>query len=80
MSNLTVEAIDSGGNASNAELHIFVHNAFTGELGRFDFAGFSANWLKSGCADVPKCGGSDLNGDGDVDNEDMVIFCEFWLD
>ena len=79
MSNFTIQAKDSNYNTSDAQLHIFVHNASTGELGFPDFGRFSANWLSSGCIDVPKCGGCDLNGDGDVDMADMVIFCEFWL-
>ena len=75
----TVEAKDSNENTSDAQLHIFVHNTSTGELGLHDFARFSANWLSSGCIDFPPCGGSDLNGDNDVDYNDLEMFIQNWL-
>ena len=75
----TIRATLDDGGYADASLQITVQNMFTGELGLYDFAWFSANWLSSSCVDEPGCGGSDLSGDGDVDIEDMVIFCEFWL-
>lgn len=75
----TVKANDSNGNSSNAELQIFVHDTFTGELGVVDFNGLSESWLSSGCLDMPKCQGSDLNGDGNVGIQDLLVFCDFWL-
>jgi hypothetical protein len=45
------------------------------ELG--DFSVFASHWRDSGCGD---CGGADLDGDGDVDEDDLKIVTENWLE
>jgi len=48
--------------------------------GQVDFADFSALalWWNSGiCGD---CGGTDLDGNSYVDTNDLMLFCEYWLE
>ena len=44
-----------------------------------DFAIFSAFWMNQSCADPNWCLGSDFDESGAVDNNDLLIFCNYWL-
>ena len=44
-----------------------------------DFAMFSAFWMNQSCSDPNWCLGSDFNASGAVDNDDLLIFCNYWL-
>ena len=43
----------------------------------FDFTFVADYWLKTDCGD---CGGADLDGNNDVDYDDIAILCDYWLD
>jgi len=64
---------------SVATVRITVLDAFTGERGLPDFAGFAGHWLDGGCVGLPACGGADLTGDGAVGIDDLHVFTELWL-
>jgi len=44
-----------------------------------DFAMFSAFWMNQSCDDPNWCMGSDFDASGAVDNNDLLIFCNYWL-
>jgi hypothetical protein len=44
-----------------------------------DFAMFSAFWMNQSCADPNWCLDSDFDASGAVDNNDLLIFCNYWL-
>jgi hypothetical protein len=50
-----------------------------GKVDLIDFAIFSLQWDTSGCDDPSWCHGADLNRDGIVDNDDLVLFIDYWL-
>ncbi len=50
-----------------------------GDVDFEDFAMFAAHWGESGCRHRYWGGGTDLNGSGTVDMNDLVIFAENWL-
>ena len=58
--------------------HVFIPGDLDGDddVDLRDFAGFSGQWLKSGCG---ICDGADLTGDGNVGEDDMRIFAGNWL-
>ena len=72
----TVRATNESGFFDDTTLKIYVANRYTGELGLVDLANFASRWLDFDCG---TCGGTDLNGDGDTDMEDMAIFAGYWL-
>lgn len=45
-----------------------------------DFAIFASHWLAANCTDPNWCDGTDLDTDGNVDANDLMLFCEFWLE
>ena len=44
-----------------------------------DYSMFVAHWQFTNCGDINNCHGADFEPDGDVDIEDLVEFCEQWL-
>lgn len=44
-----------------------------------DFSCLCENWLANNCDDPNWCDGTDINEDGIVDSNDLVIFSNFWL-
>ncbi|MCP4377804.1 MAG: hypothetical protein GY794_16710, partial [bacterium] len=77
--NFMVRATALSGKSVDTTLEITVLDAFTGELGMADLAGFAANWAMTGCADIPACGGADLTGDSNVTMDDFAKFASNWL-
>lgn len=63
----------------NVRLLTSGYKYYDGREGMTDLEGFAVRWLLSGCVDTPACGGADLNGDHDVDLEDLVILTHNWL-
>ncbi|MBN1126329.1 MAG: right-handed parallel beta-helix repeat-containing protein [Sedimentisphaerales bacterium] len=45
----------------------------------FDFDIFSKHWMQTDCQEPEWCSQADLNLDGQVDFQDVVIFAEHWL-
>jgi hypothetical protein len=41
-----------------------------------DFSILASNWLNTNCGD---CDGADINGDKNVDYEDLVIISDNWI-
>lgn len=77
--NFTVQASNAQNGTSNGSLRITVANTYTGQLGLLDFAELASRWLESNCVDTPPCSGTDLNGDGDLTVNDLMILSENWL-
>lgn len=44
-----------------------------------DFAVFSAFWMNQSCSEPNWCMGGDFDASGAVDNNDLLIFCNYWL-
>jgi len=44
-----------------------------------DFAVFTMYWQESGCTDPDWCEGTDLDTDGTVDVNDLLLFSDYWL-
>jgi len=50
---------------------------------KVDFADFSilaSHWREADCSDPNWCGGTDLDTDGNVDPNDLMLFVEYWLE
>ncbi|NQT02942.1 MAG: hypothetical protein HQ580_13020 [Planctomycetes bacterium] len=50
---------------------------------RVDFADFSvlaSHWQETGCSDPNWCEGTDLDADGNIDCNDLVLFAHYWLE
>lgn len=45
-----------------------------------DLAVLASYWEEEDCGDVNGCEGTDLNIDGTVDNNDLMLFTDYWLD
>jgi hypothetical protein len=58
---------------------IQVSNVYSGVLGMPDLAGLAAQWLVTGCVDMPACNGADLSGDTNVDILDLDTQAYNWL-
>jgi len=44
-----------------------------------DFAILASYWQVTDCCNLDWCEGSDLDIDGDVDVNDLMLFCDYWL-
>jgi hypothetical protein len=75
----TVRVEDTRGGYNEATMNINVVNTFSGELGMSDFADFAEYWFKTDCPSVPPCNPADINGDGQVDVDDLMIMAANWL-
>ena len=45
-----------------------------------DFAILASNWMRTDCVSHEWCYGIDLNTDGSIDNKDLMLFADFWLE
>jgi hypothetical protein len=45
-----------------------------------DYAILASHWLETNCNASDWCEGADLDTDGSVDVDDLMLFCEFWLE
>lgn len=45
-----------------------------------DFAVLASHWQETGCSDPNWCEGTDLDADGNVDINDLVLFTNYWLE
>lgn len=65
--------------------HIFFHVPtcdFNNDT-RVDFADFAvlaSHWQETGCGDPDLCEGTDLDADGNVDINDLILFAHYWLE
>ncbi len=45
-----------------------------------DFAILASHWQKTECSDPNRCEGTDLDTNGTVDLNDLILFTEYWLE
>ena len=76
LNEFTIRVTDPDTNSDDTTLHIMVNNLYDGEKGMIDFALFAQQWSQTGCG---LCGGADLDGDSDVDMDDLSVFAQNWL-
>jgi hypothetical protein len=49
-------------------------------VGFVDFALLGSHWLDTGCGHPDWCEGADLDADGNVDCDDLMLFTDYWLE
>ncbi|MBI9016825.1 MAG: cadherin-like domain-containing protein [Phycisphaerae bacterium] len=76
LNEFTIKATDFADASIQATLRINVQNRFMGDKALEDFAGISSSWLNSDCG---SCDGADLDGDNDVDVDDIAIMISNWM-
>jgi hypothetical protein len=75
----TVRVEDTRGLYDTAVMNIYVANIYSGVRGTEDLAGLAGQWLMTDCADIPPCGGADLDGDTNVTFSDFSVLAHNWL-
>jgi hypothetical protein len=82
----TVDFFDYSMNLDNlVNSHIFSHvrtrdfNQDT-KVDFADLAFLALYWLQADCSDPDWCAGTDLNSDGVVNHDDLMLFADFWLE
>jgi hypothetical protein len=73
--NFTVQVVATGGSGT-ATMTINVANIYSGTQGIEDLLGLVSQWLTIDCG---TCDGADLNGDHDVNLEDIVKLSQNWM-
>ena len=68
---------DQRGGVDETILKVYVLGRYTGELGLSDLAVFVEQLFNDDCG---VCGGTDLDGDSDVDMDDWARFAGSWLE
>ena len=79
LNEFVVSVEESGGEKTDVALNINVLNIYNGRLGMADFAGFAVYWLVTDCTATPGCFSADVDGDGEVNVDDLHIFALNWL-
>jgi len=51
-----------------------------GRVDFLDFAALTSFMQVTNCADLNWCEGTDLDTDGDVDHDDLMLFADYWLE
>jgi len=74
-----IRARDNHGAYDNAAMEITVDNTYSGQLGMPDFASFAQYWFDMSCAAESPCDPADINADGKVDFDDLLMLGINWL-
>jgi hypothetical protein len=46
----------------------------------YDYAILASHWRETDCNEPSWCQGTDLDIDGNVDFDDLMLFCEYWIE